>query len=67
MALLLIVVVACAGRLTDLSCDCSPGFFSRLKEKGTMVKEMYGVIGSACVLRFLHISPGLRTDVMRCV
>ncbi|KAI0339673.1 DnaJ-domain-containing protein [Trametopsis cervina] len=24
-----------------------PGFFSRLKEKGTMVKEMYGVIGSA--------------------
>jgi len=24
-----------------------PGFFSRLKEKGSMVKEMYGVIGSA--------------------
>ncbi|KAI0682116.1 X-domain of DnaJ-containing-domain-containing protein [Cytidiella melzeri] len=24
-----------------------PGFFSRLKEKGTLVKEMYGVLGSA--------------------
>ncbi|KAJ3916681.1 DNAJ-containing protein, partial [Lentinula edodes] len=26
-----------------------PGFFSRLKEKGTLVKDVWGVIGSAYV------------------
>lgn len=26
---------------------CSPGFFSRLKEKGAMAKDAWGVIGSA--------------------
>ena len=28
----------------------SPGFFSRLKEKGTLAKDAWGVIGSAYVL-----------------
>lgn len=26
---------------------CSPGFFSRIKEKGTLAKDVWGVIGSA--------------------
>lgn len=26
---------------------CSPGFFSRIKEKGSLAKDVWGVIGSA--------------------
>lgn len=37
----------------------SPGFFSRLKEKGAMAKETWGVIGSAYVLTYPGAIPGL--------
>lgn len=39
----------------------SPGFFSRLKEKGSFAKDVWGVIGSALSVRDLmlvRIIPG---------
>ncbi len=33
----------------------SPGFFSRLKEKGTLAKDVWGVIGSALSVRDLML------------
>jgi len=33
----------------------SPGFFSRLKEKGTLAKDVWGVIGSALNVRDLML------------
>ena len=35
----------------------SPGFWSRLKEKGSMAKDIWGVVGSACANIF-YIHPG---------
>ena len=43
--------------LTSLS---SPGFFSRLKEKGALAKDAWGVIGSAYVL---IESPDIHADI----
>ena len=33
--------------LLFMTAAVSPGFFSRLKEKGSMAKDAWGVIGSA--------------------
>lgn len=37
-------------RSASLISSSSPGFFSRLKEKGVLAKDAWGVIGSAYVL-----------------
>lgn len=44
----LVVSVVLIGLLMSCTHD-SPGFFSRLKEKGTLAKDVWGVIGSAYV------------------
>ena len=41
----------------------SPGFFSRLKEKGAIAKDAWGVIGSAIGVQNLMVVRGRRTNV----
>lgn len=41
----------------------SPGFWSRLKEKGSVAKDIWGVVGSACANSFC-IHPG--SELMDC-
>ena len=41
----------------------SPGFFSRLKEKGTLAKDVWGVIGSALSVRDLMLVSIFTTSV----